>query len=120
MALPTVTFEQYEAAGGTLAEDAFTASSASAHAAVREIVGFNEIEDDDDLAAYVRAVGAAAEVDCTYGASGGIGEAIASVTLGRFSASFDSAGGASPYDADMGRAIVRELSGSHLLYQGVG
>ena len=120
MSLPTVTYAQYEAFGGSLDEDAFDASSSAAVAAVREVIGRNEPQDDADEEAYGRAVCAAVDVDNRYGASGGVGERLASVSLGKFSASLSSGeGGESPYDADMERAIVRELSGSSLLYQGL-
>lgn len=121
MTIPAVTYARYAELGGTLAEDAFKASSAAAVASVREVIGFNEPRDDADTLAYERAVCAAVEVDQRYGASGGVGESLASVTLGKFSATL--AGGASgsesPYHADMRRAITRELTGSTLLYQGL-
>lgn len=119
MALPTVTYALYESLGGTLGEEAFDASLRAAASAVRDAIGSNSPQDDEDEDAYVRAVCAAVDVDEAYGASGGVGEAVASVTLGRFSASFGAAGSASPYMADMRRAVLRELAGSSLLYQGV-
>lgn len=119
MPLPTVTYELYEAQGGTLGEDAFAASLRAAVAAVREAMGLNRPRDEEDDAAYIRAVCAAVDVDSAYGASGGIGEAVASVTLGKFSASMGGNGAASPYEADMRRAVRRELAGSGLLYAGV-
>lgn len=121
MALPSVTYSRYQELGGKLDQGAFDASCPAAVAAVREVIGFNEPQDDEDLEAYERAVCAAIAVDNQYGASGGIGERLSSVTLGRFSASLSSGdgGGASPYDADMERAITRELTGSTLLYQGL-
>ena len=118
MPLPTVTYSSYTEQGGTLEEDAFKASLRAAAAAVREVIGFNRPQDEDDEGAYIRAVCAAVDVDSAYGASGGIGEGMASVTLGKFSASMGS-GTKSLYDVDMSRAIFRELSGSSLLYQGV-
>lgn len=117
MALPSVTYEQYTEQGGTLPRDVFTASLGAAVRAVREVIGFNAPQDVEDIEAYERAVCAAVDVDNAYGASGGIGERVASVTLGKFSAT-SAANGESPYDADMTRAIMRELSGSSLLYQG--
>ena len=113
MPLPSVTYDLYRGQGGTLGEDAFAASLRAAASAVRDVIGFNEPQDEE---AYIRAVCAAVEVDDAYGASGGIGESVASVTLGKFSAT---AGASSGYGADMGRAIRRELAGSSLLYQGV-
>lgn len=121
MALPSVTYERYRDLGGTLPRGAFSASLGAAVRAVREVVGFNAPEDADDVEAYERAVRAAVDVDSAYGASGGIGERVASVTLGRFSATSatSATSGMTPYDADMTRAIMRELSGSSLLYQGL-
>lgn len=119
MPLPTVTYSSYTEQGGTLEEDAFTASLRAAASAVLEVMGFNRPQDEDDEAAYIRAVCAAVDVDNAYGASGGIGEGFASVTLGKFSASTAGASGSSLYDVDMRRAIFRELTGSSLLYQGV-
>lgn len=116
MPLPSVTYDLYRGHGGTLGEDAFAASLRAAVSAVRDVIGYNEPQDDEDEAAYIRAVCAAVEVDDAYGASGGIGESVASVTLGKFSAT---AGASSGYGADMGRAIRRELAGLSLLYQGV-
>lgn len=120
MTLPHVTYSDYEGYGGTLDEAAFNTSIKSACAKVREIIGFNEPQDDEDIQAYTRAVCAAVDVDAAYGASGGIGENVASITLGRFSASTGGAtGGRSAYDIDMSRAIRGELVGSTLLYQGL-
>lgn len=119
MPLPSVTYELYVAQGGTLGEDAFAASLRAAVSAVRDAIGFNEPRDGEDEAAYIRAVCAAVEVDDAYGASGGIGEAVASVTLGRFSATLGGSGAGSPYRDDMRRAVRRELAGSSLLYQGL-
>lgn len=119
MPLPSVTYELYKGRGGTLGEDAFAASLRAAASAVRDVIGYNEPQDEEDEEAYIRAVCAAVEVDQAYGASGGIGEAVASVTLGKFSASIGGDGASSLYDADMCRAVHRELVGSSLLYQGL-
>mgnify|MGYP000038895621 CR=1 FL=1 len=119
MPLPSVTYELFKGQGGTLGEDAFAASLRAAVSAVRDVIGCNEPQDEEDRDAYIRAVCAAVEVDEAYGASGGIGEAVASVTLGKFSASLGGSGAASPYQADMRRAVHRELVGSSLLYQGL-
>lgn len=119
MAVPTVTYAGYTQHGGTLAEDVFKASSRAAVAWVRDVIGFNEPQDADDEDAYVRAVCAAVDVDAAYGCSGGIGEGLASVSIGSFSASLGAGDAAGGYDADMTRAIRRELVGSGLLYQGI-
>lgn len=119
MAAPTVTYEDYTKHGGTLAEDVFEASSRAAVARVRDVIGFNEPQDADDEDAYVRAVRAAVDVDAAYGCSGGIGEGLASVSIGSFSASAGADGTSGTYEADMVRAIRRELVGSSLLYQGI-
>lgn len=119
MPLPSVTYELYTGQGGKLGKDAFEASLPAAVSAVRDVIGYNDPQDEEDEDAYTRAVCAAVEVDEAYGASGGIGEAVASVTLGKFSASIGGNGTASLYDADMRRVIHRELVGSSLLYQGL-
>lgn len=121
MTLPTLTYEDYLKLGGELSEEGFTSSLSAACAAVREVIGFNEPEDDADAEAYKRAVVAAVEVDAAYGHSSGIGESADSISIGSFSASSgrDSGAGISSYDADTRRVIRRELIGSTLLYQGV-
>ncbi len=120
MAFPEVTYERYVQLGGRLDLEDFDASRSAAHAAVRHVVGFNEPESPEQTEAYERSVGAAVDIDHYYGASGGVGEAAASISLGKFSASGLSDGGASAYDIDMRRAIRRELSGTGLLFQGIG
>lgn len=119
MALPCVTYEDYVSLGGNLREDAFASSLGNATSRVREIMGFNVPRNERQERAYVRAVCAAVEVDATYGCSGGIGEGLASVSIGSFSASLGAGDATGGYDADMTRAIRRELSGSGLLYQGI-
>lgn len=119
MPLPSVTYELYTQQGGTLDGDAFEASLRAAVSAVRDVIGYNTPQGEDDEAAYIRAVCAAVDVDDAYGASGGIGETVASVTLGRFSASMGATGSGSSYEADIRRAVRRELVGSSLLYQGL-
>ena len=119
MALPSVSYADYKAYGGKLSEEAFNASLRAALASVREAIGFNEPESPAQETAYRNAVCAAAEVDQAYGASGGVGEGMASMSIGSFSASGGQAG-TSAYDLDMRRRIVQELYGSGLLYQGIG
>lgn len=120
MALPEVTYSDYQAWGGQLEEAAFTASLPAGRAAVRRIIGFNVPDGDAQEAAYRAAVCAAADVDAAYGATGGIGEASGGFSIGSFSmAGASSADGAGGYDSDMERAIYGELSGTGLLYQGV-
>ncbi len=121
MALPSVTYPDYQSVGGKLSESAFNASLRAALASVREVIGFNEPEVIEQEDAYLRAVCAAADVDAAYGASGGVGEGLASMSIGSFSASAASDGsGVSAYDIDMQRRIRQELSGSGLLFQGIG
>ena len=118
---PSVSYDEYTARGGKLAKEAFGASLASAVASVREVMGLNEPDGERQATAYVGAVCAAVEVDAAYGASGGIGENVASVAVGAFSATLAAGtAGVSAYDLDMRRAIRRELQGSGLLYQGIG
>lgn len=121
MALPEVTYEHYRSCyGGALDEDAFSASRRAAAASVAEVIGINAPEGAYQTVAYSNAVCAAADVDAAYGASGGIGESVASVAIGAFSATLSGIEGVSAYDTDMRRAIRRELQGSGLLYQGIG
>ena len=122
MALPEVTYADYQAWGGQREAGAFSASLAAAKAAVRRIIGFNVPEGEAQEAAYTNAVCAAVDVDAAYGATAGIGEASGGFTIGSFtyggrSSASDSA--QSPYDQDMERVIYGELSGTGLLYQGV-
>lgn len=116
MALPICTYKDYADKGGTLSEKDYKASLAAALTAVHEIIGHNEPMDAEDTQAYQNAVYAAIKVDNAYGASGGIGESMASVTMGKFSAS---TGAVSPYRHDMTAAIHGALVGSSLLYQGL-
>lgn len=94
---------------------------AHAVAAVREVIGFNEPEGEEQAAAYKAAVCAALDVDAAYGFSGGLAEGLQSVTMGSVSLGMAQADGqASAYDRDMRRAIARELRGTGLLYAGLG
>lgn len=121
MGLPSVKYADYQAYGGKLSESAFSASLRAACAAVGDTMGFNAPCDIGQTAAYRNAVCAAVDVDAAYGASGGVGEGAASLSIGSFSSSGASdASGTSAYDLDMRRAIRRELQGSGLLYQGIG
>lgn len=119
MPLPSATYETYQDRGGKLSEAAFKASLRAAQASVREAMGFNIPEDTEQEDVYLNAVCAAVDVDAAYGASGGIGESVASLSIGSFSVS-TGASTLNPYEMDMQRAIRRELSGSGLLYAGVG
>lgn len=119
MALPSVAYTDYESYGGGLPEEAFKASLRAARASVREVIGFNEPQDAAEEEAYRNAVCAAVDVDAKYGASGGIGERMANLSIGSFSVS-SSGEGVSAYDMDMRRCIAHELVGTSLLYQGIG
>lgn len=123
MTLPGLGYARYAELGGSLDAAEFHASLRAGLAAVREAVGLNEPEDDEELEAYERAVCAAVEVDAAHGATGGAGEDMVGVTVGGFSASFGSASAGayqqSAYERDMRRAIRRELSGTGLLYAGL-
>jgi len=94
----------------------------AAVAVVRDVMGFNVPEGEAQVAAFKAAVNAALDVDAAYGFSEGVGEGGGSMRLGSFSISgqADGAGGASQYDVDMLRAVRRALSGTGLLYQGLG
>ena len=121
MALPEVTYADYETWGGTRSEDAFMASLGHARARVREFVWLNEVDTDERVAAFKAAVCAAADVDAAYGSTGGVGESGGGFSIGSFSMSAASGADAreGAYDRDMSRAIRAELSGTGLLYQGV-
>ncbi|MBQ9043842.1 MAG: hypothetical protein IJ111_13635 [Eggerthellaceae bacterium] len=121
MALPEVTYADYETWGGTRSEDAFEASIGHARARVREYVWLNEVDTDERAAAFKAAVCAAVDVDAAYGSTGGVGESGGGFSIGSFSMSAASGADArgSSYDRDMARAIRAELSGTGLLYQGV-
>lgn len=122
MALPEVTYADYEAWGGALDEDAFDVSVGHARARVRELVWLNEVDTDERAAAFRAAVCAAVDVDAAYGSTGGVGESGGGFSIGSFSMSAQSGAKAqeSSYDRDMARAIRAELAGTGLLYQGVG
>ena len=93
----------------------------AAVAAVRELMGFNEPEGEEQEAAYKAAVCAALDVDAAYGFSGGVAEGLQSLTVGSVSLGMGQADAqASAYDRDMRRAIARELRGTGLLYAGLG
>lgn len=120
MAFPEVTYERYVQLGGRLDLEDFDASRSAAHAAVRYVVGFNSPEGAEQEEACERAVCAAADADYLHGASGGVGECLSSVTVGSFSATEAAPDGTSGYERDMRRVIRRELSGTGLLFQGIG
>ncbi len=117
MERPTVTAEDYRDAYGEIGEDDFKAALPAALGVVADLVGLNDIAGEED--AWKRAVLAVVAVDAAYGFSHGVGEGMASVTLGKFSASLGAAGGASPWRADAAAAARRELAGTGLLYAGV-
>lgn len=112
---PEVTSADYH---GRHAWDSVQRALPSAEAAVREVMCFNVPEGEAQESAYKSAVYAAMDVDAAYGFSGGVAESGASMRLGSFSVTHG--GSTSSYDADMDRAIRRELSGSGLLFQGIG
>ena len=99
---------------GSMAEAAFRASLRHASAAVRDHIWPNEPDGSEE---YKNAVCAAAEVEAAYGNNGGIQGGVASFTVGAFSAT---SAGRGSYEADMASVIERELSGSPLLYRGLG
>lgn len=113
---PTYSFysEQY---GGKLDEGGFDAALPHAVSYVRKRIWPNSPE--EDMAAYMRAVCAACDVDAAYGFTGGAGS-LASVTTGTVNMSFGGNGGGSSWEADMARAADGELVGSGLLFMGMG
>ena len=119
MAAPEVTYGYYAGEyGGALDEDGFKTALPHALAAVRRIVWPNDPEERGEEDAYRRAVCAAADVDASYGFTGGAGS-LASVTTGTVSMSFGGSGGQSSYSEDMALAVGGELVGTGLLYMGV-
>lgn len=121
MKLPVVTYKDYQAYGGDLSEDAFNASLPHAQSWLRYVLGYNEPKTDAENEACIRATCSAIAVDAAYGASGGIGEGAASMTIGSFSISGGSGsnGSVNAYQSDMESAIQRELIGTRLLFQGL-
>lgn len=116
--LPEVGSADYR---GAYTWDEVCAHLPAAVAAVREVMGFNVPEGEEQVAAYKAAVCAALDVDAAYGFSGGVAEGLQSMTLGSFSVALgQQQGGQSAYEQDMQRAIRRELSGTGLLCQRLG
>ncbi|MCI9495998.1 MAG: hypothetical protein HFJ67_10240 [Adlercreutzia mucosicola] len=116
MERPSVTLEDYRDAYGEIGEGDFKAALPAALGVVADLVGLNDIAGEED--AWRRAVLAVVAVDAAYGFSHGVGEGMASVTLGKFSASLGAAG-TSQWRADAVAAARRELAGTGLLYAGV-
>ncbi len=116
MERPSVTLEDYRDAYGEIGEGDFKAALPAALGVVADLVGLNDIAGEED--AWRRAVLAVVAVDAAYGFSHGVGEGLASVTLGKFSASLGAAG-TSQWRADARAAARRELAGTGLLYAGV-
>ena len=118
MSHPNVTLEDYRGVYGEIAEGDFDAALLAAEGTVADLVGLNRVELPFEIAAWRRAVLAVVAVDAAYGFSHGVGEGMASVTLGKFSASLGAAG-TSQWRADAVAAARRELAGTGLLYAGV-
>lgn len=114
-ALPSL--EDYREAHGEIGEDDFKAALPAALGVVADLVGTNDIAGGED--AWRRAVMAVVAVDAAYGFSHGVGEGLASVTLGKFSASLGASGCASQWRTDAVAAARRELAWTGLLYTGV-
>lgn len=115
--LPEVGSADYK---GAHTWDEVCAHLPAAVAAVREVMGFNVPEREEQVAAYKAAVCAALDVDAAYGFSGGVAEGLQSMTVGSFSVTLGQQDGQSAYEQDMQRAIRRELSGTGLLCQRLG
>ena len=115
--LPEVGSADYK---GARTWDEVCAHLPAAVAAVREVMGFNEPEGEEQCRAYRAAVCAALDVDAAYGFSGGVAEGLQSMTVGSFSATLGQQDGQSAYEQDMQRAVRRELSGTGLLCQRLG
>lgn len=121
MGCPEVSIGEYEGWFGEIAEADFAAALPAARGVVDDLVGFNRVEQPFEITAYKRAVCAAVKADGAYGFSHGVGEGLASVTLGKFSASSGASGegGASQWQRDVCAAARRELAGTGLLYAGI-
>lgn len=109
--------EDYRETHGEIGEDDFRAALPAALGVVADLVGPNDIAGEED--AWRRAVMAVVAVDAAYGFSHGVGEGLASVTLGKFSASLGASGSVSQWRADAVAAARRELAWTGLLYTGV-
>lgn len=109
--------EDYREAHGEIGEDDFKAALPAALGVVADLVGTNDIAGGED--ALRRAVMAVVAVDAAYGFSHGVGEGLASVTLGKFSASLGASDGVSQWRTDAVDAARRELAWTGLLYTGV-
>lgn len=120
MERPAVSIGDYTARHGEIGEGDFNAALPAAEGIVADLVGLNRVGLPFEIDAWKRAVCAAVAVDVAYGLSHGIGEGLASVTLGKFSASGGgSAPGGSQWLSDARAAARRELAGTGLLYAGV-
>lgn len=118
--ISALTYAEYQELGGTQEEDAFKSSYLAAQSWVRYYCGTNEVETQDQDAAVKRALMSAIDVDVYYGASGGVGEGVGSMTIGSFSISGASGkGDMSSYQQDMQRVIYMHLTGTGLLYGGI-
>lgn len=121
MSLPHLTYDEYKTLGGTLEEEDFKTSYLTARSWVNYYCGANEAETQDQSDAVKRALASAVEVDSVYGASGGIGEGVGSMTIGSFSVSGNTSAeiGATNYQMDMKQVIYMHLSGTGLLFGGI-
>lgn len=118
MDAPEVTYGYYGGTyGGALDEDGFKLALPHAASRVRAMVWPRDPWGDED--AYRRAVCAVCDVDAAWGYSGGSG-ALSSVSAGNVSMSFAGGDGSAAYDADARRAASAELTGSGLLFMGLG
>ncbi len=115
---PKVTYDFYaNQYGGALDEGGFDAALPHAVAYVRGRIWPNDPRTAPR--AWRMAVCAACDVDAAYGFTGGSGS-LASVTTGTVSMSFGGAGDGSSWEADMARAVDGRLSGTGLLFMGIG
>lgn len=104
---------------GQASEVAFKASLRTAINKVNYIIYPNEVT-DETLEAYQIAICAAVDVDIAHGGSGGVGENTGSMSVGSFSISSGSSGGAlTEYENEIRRAIEEPLVGTGLLFMGL-
>lgn len=115
-----VTVADYRELYGDIAEEDFSSALTVAIAEVRELTGRKTPKTPLQEDAWKRAVCAAIRVDRHFGFSHGIGDNLASFTIGKFSASAGaSENGATSWKSEVRSAARRELVGTGLLYAGV-
>ena len=117
MAKPVAYEDMVKVFGEACSKAAYDRCLPFAEALVAGMCWPNEPVDDSEEEAYARAVMAAAIADASSGGGHGL-DAADSFTIGSFSMSGGS--GANGADASMRRAVALQLTGTGLLYAGMG